>query len=169
MIDGATFSPCRRYRYQLIRRWGHRETFPICMLNGSTANATDNDPTITRVINFAKLEGCDAIDVRNAHAYAATESKELKLVADPYGPDNIQWLERMAEEYDWIVVAWGALAKFPDPKHAIRVLEILISHGSDLYCLGTNNDGSPKHPLYLPAHIRVKPYAWEFALRGTVK
>ena len=64
----AIISPCGRYRYRLDRRWGDGRTMGFIMLNPSTADAENDDPTIRRCIGFAKREGCDAIAVVNLYA-----------------------------------------------------------------------------------------------------
>lgn len=148
----AWFSDCRTYRWRLQREFSQRGDFmAVCMLNGSKADEMTNDPTIVRVCNFAARDGFGGIDVMNAYGLAATDSKELKRHIDPIGPANDDFLHRMAMEYDYITVGWGALSKFPDPLRALEVCEILTRYGAKLLCWGTNADGTPKHPLYLRA------------------
>ena len=57
--SGAIISACGQYRYHLWRRWDELlPTMVWVMLNPSTADATEDDPTIRRCIGFAKREGC---------------------------------------------------------------------------------------------------------------
>jgi hypothetical protein len=52
---GAVFSDDREYRYRLWRTWDvDKPTAAFVMLNPSTADETENDPTIRRCIGFAK-------------------------------------------------------------------------------------------------------------------
>lgn len=112
----ATLSPCGLYRYALGRAWDPepgefdsvRPTFSIIMLNPSTADHTLDDPTIRRCIHFAKQEGCGALLVRNLFAYRATNPKELRTVADPYGPLNERTLS-LSLLFAMRVAAWGSL------------------------------------------------------------
>jgi len=63
----ADVSECGRYRWSLRRSWmffgedgGHRPGKGVCcfvMLNPSTADGTQDDPTIRRCINFAQSWG----------------------------------------------------------------------------------------------------------------
>lgn len=50
------FSPCRRYRYTLWREWDMLNSTYLMVigLNPSTADETQDDPTIRRCIDFAK-------------------------------------------------------------------------------------------------------------------
>ena len=59
MNSGATFSPCRTWRYTLWRSWGigNGKNAVFIGLNPSTADEVQDDPTIRRCINFAKA--CD--------------------------------------------------------------------------------------------------------------
>lgn len=52
-INGAKMSPEKDYRYALWRVWDDSKAMFIG-LNPSTANETENDPTIRRVIRFAR-------------------------------------------------------------------------------------------------------------------
>ncbi len=67
----AEISPCGRYRYRLGRAWGPApRTMMFVMLNPSTADAYEDDPTIRRCVSFAKREGCTGIDVVNLSSAA---------------------------------------------------------------------------------------------------
>ena len=53
--SGASFSPCRKYRYDLYRRFAGHTPIPgiygyvnFIMLNPSTADEIRNDPTVER-------------------------------------------------------------------------------------------------------------------------
>ena len=79
MIKSAEISPCGLYRYSLTRKWeAWKGTVNFIMLNPSTADAQEDDPTIRRCIGFAKAWGYGGIVVTNLFAYRATNPKELK-------------------------------------------------------------------------------------------
>jgi hypothetical protein len=120
------------------------------MLNPSTADATQDDPTIRRCLGFAKRLGYDAIVVGNVYAYRATDPAALRTAADPFGPHNAVHLFCIAGDCDAIVCAWGG--NLLDPGHGRRTAEILTRGGANLACLGTTKSGQPKHPLYLAAN-----------------
>ena len=146
MSKGALFSSCRTWRYTLWRVWDKSK--PICMfvgLNPSTADETNNDPTVTRCINYAKLWGFGALCMMNIFSFRATDPKDLKKAADPIGPDNLRWLRDIGGRAGMIVAAWGAHGK-----HLNQGIQILNMFGGlKLFCLGKTKDGSPRHPLYM--------------------
>jgi hypothetical protein len=156
MIKSARISPDGLYRYELRRTWD--KTLPILewiMLNPSTADAYVDDNTIKRCIAFARAWGYGGIVVRNLFAWRATNPAELLSANDPFGPDNAEFLNK--KDAKTTVVAWGAHPM------ANRIWRAQTSWGKrELWCLGVNANGSPKHPLYVPSSRTLVP--WE--MRG---
>lgn len=144
MTSNAVISDCGRFRYRLERGDLPRLTF--VMLNPSTADALQDDPTIRRCAGFAKREGYNGIHVVNLYALRATNPKELWKHADRVGPLNHTCLEWAGYEARRIVVAWGANA---EPAVAHASIQLLRKSGARLVCLGKTKDGSPRHPLYV--------------------
>ena len=113
MISGAGFSECRAYRYALWRRWdwqGYANQVMFVGLNPSTADETEDDPTIRRCIRFAKDWGCGSLLMLNAYAWRATKPRDLHAYggyADAIGPDNDEALAYRASQAGLIVAAWG--------------------------------------------------------------
>lgn len=154
----ADISACGRYRYLLGRRWadGPRATF--IMLNPSTADAEQDDPTIRRCIGYARAWGMGALQVVNLYALRATDPAELWRAQDPIGPDNDITLVAcaLAHRPAPLIAAWGAHAR-PD-----RVAAVLALPGMDrLTALGVTKAGQPRHPLYLPATATLRPWPTE--------
>lgn len=153
----AVYSPCERYRYELIIRWDHGPTLEFVMLNPSTATEQHDDPTIRRCIAFAKQWGYGAVVVRNLYAYRATDPTELVNVDDPIGPMNRTYLANAIAECT--VAAWGAhpaavgwWAGYPyDITSALK--------RRALYCLGTTMRGEPRHPLYVKGDTLLEPWS----------
>lgn len=146
MQSGAFISPCGQYRYWLERRWD--ETLPSCafiMLNPSTADASNNDPTIRRVMDFCLSWGFGGVNVYNLFALRSTDPAALKTHADPVGPDNDAYLGQIPEDAT-VVAAWGTHGEYRG-----RAFEVRRMFGDRLWCLGTTKDGHPKHPLYIKA------------------
>lgn len=156
METDARISECGLYRYNLWRRWGSGDICTFIMLNPSTADAHDDDPTIRRCISFAKREECEAIMVMNLFAFRATKPADMEAAEDPIGPENdVQlrdWL-RSADRHGWpIIAAWGA-SKFAE-KRGRAVASMCL-----MQCLGTTQSGSPRHPLYVKGDQPLIPYS----------
>ncbi len=146
----ALFSDDRRFRYWLTREWD--ATLPkVCFigLNPSTADETEDDPTIRRCIGFAKSWGRGGIVMLNLYAYRATVPADMwkaeKAGTDILGGERgyVAALRGYASQHncDLVVAAWGCHGRKRGP--------FVMREWLGLVCLGTNNDGSPKHPLYL--------------------
>lgn len=79
VLNKAVISKCSSYRYTLERAWSRDPRYLMyVMLNPSTADADNDDPTIRRCIGFAKLLGYDGILVGNLYAYRTPHPKVLK-------------------------------------------------------------------------------------------
>ncbi|MBN9356180.1 MAG: DUF1643 domain-containing protein [Herbaspirillum huttiense] len=149
----AIISDCGLYRYRLERDEGDalatRGPALFIMLNPSTADAAEDDPTIRRCRSFAKSWGCSGIVVANLYALRATDPRELWLHSDPVGPENDRHLQRLAIEHDLVVCAWGANAR---SDRVATVRDMFSDWGARLMCLGvTERSGAPRHPLYVPS------------------
>lgn len=159
MISGtATFSPCGRYRYELTRSWD--ATLPellVVMLNPSTADAAVDDPTIRRVMRFARDAGYGELRVMNLYALCSVDPAAL-WASDSVGPENdyrlsaallVRWSEHRP-----VLAAWGTTPW--SKSRAPRVIALVP--GVRWMCLGTTKDGSPRHPLYVPALQTMVPF-----------
>ena len=156
-ISGASFSPCRTYRYALWRNWGGllpgANGYAMFVgLNPSTADETEDDPTIRRCIGFAKAWGYAGLCMTNLFAFRATDPRVMKAATDPVGEDNDWTLQITAETAGVVVAAWGAHGTHMGRADAVR--RMLPS----LHYLRLTKDGHPGHPLYLPASLRPVPW-----------
>lgn len=161
MWCGAHISDDDQYRLMLVRVWDEScVTLGVVMLNPSTADAMQDDPTIRKVMTIAKAHGYGGIAVYNMASLRATNPD--KLLAAPgivaIGPDNGTYLRQCALVHKDILVAWGS-HKFADRERTAVVYYMLQSMGSHVWCLGVNKDGNPKHPLYLRNDTKMIPYA----------
>ena len=112
------------------------------------------DPTMRRVMYFAKRDGFGGVLMANAWAFRSTKPGALRSVADPFGPKNHYALAGLSTRCKRIVVAWGAHPSLTE-EHVARVLRFI---DRPVYCFGTNADGSPKHPLYLRKDTPIVPW-----------
>ncbi|MDX1527024.1 MAG: DUF1643 domain-containing protein [Gammaproteobacteria bacterium] len=158
----AVLSGCETYRYALYRTVdpANESTLAWCMLNPSTADAANDDPTIRKVKGFTKRLGYGRLVVVNAYSFRATKPKDLLAAQrrgeDIFGPRNDVYLRGAAGIADCCIVAWGAHLK--DEAHARRVVELLREGGTKLYCLARTNGGQPRHPLMLPYSHKPEPF-----------
>lgn len=156
----AIISTCGKYRYSLTRNWPAPPTIELkvmnfIMLNPSTADSVENDPTILRCIHFAKREKYAGIRVLNLFAYRTPYPDELERTSDPIGPKNDLYLES-CQSNEITIVAWGAKIIHGKAQRVAHVLDLLKDR--PLWCLGKTKDGSPKHPLYLRNDTPLIPF-----------
>lgn len=150
VLKDAVISECGQYRYRLTRSWdaGHRPLVFV-MLNPSKADATVDDPTITRCIGFARSADAGGIDVVNLFAFRATNPDDMARAAEPVGEENDLHLRRATEDGFRTVVAWGAGVPKRYGPRVREVLRVLRLAGKPLWCLGVTKDGHPRHPLFV--------------------
>jgi hypothetical protein len=150
---GATFSRCRRWRYLLWRRWD--EAKPVAnflMLNPSTADEFQLDPSCTRARNYAERWGFGAVLITNIFGWRATDPEEMKSVEDPVGPGNDRAILKAARRARIVVCAWGNHGEHRERGNEVKGM--LARYGVALYFLRLNRSGHPAHPLYLPGTLR---------------
>lgn len=143
MIAGAEFSTDRKYRYALWRIWAQSK--PLVMfigLNPSTANETEPDPTIIRVMGFARSWGYGGFYMMNLFGIVSSKPEILVTDPDPLG-DNDRWLAEIAAKCERIVFAWGVF------KQATHRRKEVAARFPGAYCLKKTKDGHPWHPLYV--------------------
>ena len=154
---GATLSPCATYRYNLWRAWDpSKERVLWVMLNPSTADASQNDPTIRRCIGFSMAWGFGSLEVVNLFALRATDPNQLSRhgLEHAIGPDNDRYIQEAMKRSTMIVCAWGS-HKAAGYRSG-SVLDLLGRH--TVMVLGKNKNGGPKHPLYIKKSTQVQGY-----------
>jgi hypothetical protein len=154
--SGATFSPCRRWRYLLWRRWDASQPVAnFLMLNPSTADEVKLDPTCARARDYAERWGFGSLYVTNIFAWRATDPEDMKAAQDPIGKGNNAAIVRAAKEAALVVCAWGNHGEFL--QRSSRVKALLKKNQINLHALRVNANGEPAHPLYLPSRLRAVP------------
>lgn len=158
MKTGADFSEDRNYRYALWRIWD--ESKPLVMfigLNPSTANETEPDNTIKRVMQISKNNGYGGFYMMNCFPIVSTDPSILKDFwesANPFIQNhdtvNRQKLREISEKCEAIVFAWG---NFKVVKEINRDKE-LEKMFPEAMALKINQNGSPKHPLYCKSNTK---------------
>jgi hypothetical protein len=166
-LSGATISGDGKYRYRLWRNLqasienGSKGTVAFVMLNPSTADSTQDDPTIRRCIKFAKDWGYTRLEVVNLSPIRATSPEELIMERGegwqmPCDVTNHWKVEEVIEQADLVVAAWGANVERCDLETRA---DDVIDFCDELHVLGLTKNGHPRHPLYMPKD--AKPTRWE--------
>ncbi len=142
------------YRYCLTRKWAVGLPSVIFIgLNPSTADATQNDPTIRKCMRYAMSWGFGNLTMLNLFAFRATDPTVMRAAKDPIGPLNDYWVNVfMSDLQDTLAVAcWGEYGFERGREFADRYV-------GQLAALRVNFSGQPAHPLYLPSDLKPVPY-----------
>lgn len=151
--SGAFFSPDKQYRFWLFRIWDKKLPWVMFIgLNPSTANESEDDPTIRRVIQFAKDNGYGGVYMLNLFTVVSADPKILLTHGSPHVWSNEAFRRTMVLCQD-TVFCWGSF------KEAQERAKEVINRFPNALCLGKNKDGSPKHPLYIKADAPLMKFA----------
>lgn len=153
---GADLSPCRTWRWRLWRLVGEGPTLAVIGLNPSTADETQDDPTIARLTERTRRLGFGRLMMLNLFAFRATDPREMKRAADPVGPENDRYLLSEAHAAGMVLCAWGTHGTHRG--RATSVALMLRGAGLRLHVLRRTKGGHPEHPLYLPYDLQ--PTEW---------
>lgn len=170
-VGAANVSACGRYRYTLTRDWSSDATGSgkgrvlFVMLNPSTADAAQDDPTIRKCVGFAQRWGYTSVEVVNLFAWRATKPADLVARMMSY---DVEGVENDGHIYDalkraWLVVAaWGEAGGTMRHGNAkprwVRVLNLIQQSNRRLVALKLSKDGHPWHPLYVPYDVTPVPF-----------
>jgi hypothetical protein len=174
-------------RYWLKRAWGGGPMVCWAMCNPSNADATKDDPTMLRVMEFSASWGFGSCVVINPIPFiSSTPAAALQWVKrarqgcsiDDRTPEFEQWrsnistgavMIRAAEKH---VAAWGN--NLPDDLVRAWLQEVAEASADrfddpedlkpiEWHCIGTTKSGAPKHPLARGKHrvpAGTRPARW---------
>jgi hypothetical protein len=152
--SGAAFSDDRVYRYRLWRIWDRSKDLACwVMLNPSTADEFELDPTCRRVDGFTRRWGYGGWYVGNIFALRSTDPRELYRHQEPVGPDNDRAILEMATESQIVIAAWGNHGRYQG--RGRQMMKLLAGH--DVHVLGKTKGGDPRHPLYIRGDSELLP------------
>ena len=157
------------YRYWLRRRWAHGPEVMWCMLNPSTADASQDDPTLKRVMGFSYRWGFAGCVVVNLYPYrsphpAALAAWRRAMIANVEQPDrsarwdaycrNVKEVAGIVESASMHIAAWGAFEPSPGDRHSVLsfIADELSPIEIDWRCIGVTAGGFPKHPFARGLH-----------------
>jgi hypothetical protein len=139
MIKGSIGEGERRY--QLWRIWDEKKPLLLyILLNPSHANAEDDDRTVSKLMNFTKNFGFGGFYLGNIHSYITPYPSVLKNKILKKDSANVKHLKIMINKCEKVVFGWGNAGDIPNWLNGIV---------ERAFCFGLNQNGSPKHPLYL--------------------
>lgn len=157
-VDGmrrtAQFSPCRTWRYTLERYWGDGPFVTFVLLNPSTADEKQDDPTNRRGIGYARRWGYDGCVFVNLFAVRTPKPSAMKNAIDPIGPNNDEWIGLMCHHAGLVVAAWGNHGAHRGRDWDARKLIKPFNPK----CLGVTKTGQPKHILYLRSDAELEAF-----------
>lgn len=158
---GAIFSECEQWRYVLWRVWNWQLKLLLSIsLNPSKADAVRNDNTVSKMIALAKLWGFGGLIKLNAYGWRATSPEEMKKQGvAAIGDLNDYWIQEVWKVFgpagrDQIGLSIGSWGRHDFLNRG----EIIREYISDLHHFGLNQNGTPKHPLYLSMSVKPIPF-----------
>ncbi len=158
---GAIFNEDRSRRYILWRRVKENDDLPwnegkdavlFIGLNPSIADEEILDPTVKSFYNYARDGGFHYLLMGNLYSEVSTDPTKVDFNIYSRESDNWNHLADAVGIADIVLVGWGTNAS---PQAAALWL---YRQTRTPYCLGKNQNGSPKHPLYLRADIQPEVF-----------
>lgn len=153
-LGGSGAEADGQYRYRLWRVWNaDKDRLGWVMLNPSTADHAQDDPTIRKCLGFARRWGFGSIEVVNLYALRATQPRVVSAAIKEHGqlhaigPDNEEQILEACGRCKTMIAAWGA-APFAGVR-AKAVASLLRSRHPNVLCLGLTEGRQPRHPLYI--------------------
>lgn len=181
----ARLSECGRFRYRLGRSldsfrplalspsgalcfgapFAQTSRIVFLLLNPSTADAFEPDPTTGECCKRARALGAGIVEIVNLFALRTTWPSELKKVAaGDRGDDAANNYEIMeaCRGATMVIAGWGNDGDLGSRDRFVR--NLLSLSNIALHHLGTTNGGHPKHPLArgqhrIPANQQPIPWA----------
>ncbi|NOT64672.1 MAG: DUF1643 domain-containing protein [Methylotenera sp.] len=157
----AHFSDCEKFRYWLRRDWDLAlPAISFLMLNPSTADEMQNDPTIERCQRRAIAMGYGSMIIVNLFPFRMTDSRLLNTVNDLLGdlPEADNCILRAVEISEQTVCGWGKHPLAAPRAKAILQKLIAANLQHKVMCLQLNADNSPQHPLYIAYSKQPIPF-----------
>lgn len=162
----ALFSRDMRHRFLLSRVWAAGPLVCFLMLNPSTADAFQLDPTVRRCRDFARRWHYGGVVIANLFSIRATDPREMLADADPTaGDENDRAIELAAAMAARVVCAWGVHGAHQG--RGDLALRKLDAHNHSPMALGFTKAGHPRHPLYLRNDASVVCVAPRIPIGGT--
>ncbi len=140
-----------------------KKTVVFIGLNPSKANATNNDRTLTRIVNFCSRWNYKNIYIINLFGLISKSPIQLSKSNDPIGENNdliifkslLFWQKNT---YCDLWLGWGDKGQLKG--RDLKVLKLIRNlsnfksnennYSKRILSLGLSKKGNPRHPLYMP-------------------
>lgn len=155
---GAVISDDQLYRYRLWRGWDVDSPRVVwIMLNPSTGDGIDDDPTINRCLSFSRRAGMGRLEIVNLYALRSPDPDLLLSHPAPTGPDNERHIREVLAGAAMVVCAWGS---HPGAlRSPVRLkLAMMVPDGVQVVCLGYAGKHQPRHPGRIAAVSAFEPF-----------
>ncbi|RDC60878.1 hypothetical protein HME9302_02094 [Alteripontixanthobacter maritimus] len=148
----AILSDCENYRFFLERSWDDDlPKLPACMLNPSTGDADEDDPTIRRLTHFAKRWGYGGLAIVNLYPLRASEPSVMWASDKRSHDDNDQWLDAIIvvakNSGNKLLIAWGNDGAWEGEADQFIQRVKKCSKTVELVTLGKTGHSNPRHPM----------------------
>jgi hypothetical protein len=149
--NGAKFSECEKHRLYLWRIWDESKTKIMFIgLNPSKANKSFDDNTMKRVKQISLNLGYGGCYMTNLFTFISKDPSGLDMALGNHESSD-EILKYVASKCSKIVFAWGNFKVMGRDNEIKKMFP-------DAYALKINQNGSPRHPLYVNADIAPVKY-----------
>jgi hypothetical protein len=162
-LGGAEFNENRRCRYKLWRILSDRAGGDCVFigLNPSLADEDREDPTVKRMMRYARDWGCVRMFVTNVVPLITPYPERLKKNEWTQSDieNNVRAIIDVSMNAKHVICCWGNHGSMRKVKPTrMHIEQALLMRGVTLSCLSINKGGQPKHPLYCKASLKPLLY-----------
>lgn len=145
------FNNNRDHRFYLKCNWGSSENRSLIfiLLNPSVSDTTQCDPTISKCIEIANMNGFDCVEILNLFSVIEPDPQNLpNTISKLTEKDNKVWLEQIIQSAKdgskKVVCAWGDKGFRYNANY--EIFKLLEMYNINPYCLSTISYNQPGHP-----------------------
>lgn len=139
-------------RYFLEKRWDMGgKVLGAIMMNPSNAGAIENDPTIEKLIKYAKYNDFSALYIINIIPVIDSQSVNIKGKQDSFVSDDkqIKCFEYVLDNTDCIYIGWGRTGQkyLPILLTDTELKNKFLANLQKFFVTGISDKNFPYHPL----------------------
>ena len=134
----ATYTPNRKYRYQLHSRWSEHGG-SICFINIHPTR--DHVREVTHYRDIAQSLGYGALSIVSIFALISARPEAITQEWDPVGRDNDTSILQTAQRSDALICNWGSQDHYLHRGEEVK--RLLLRMGFELMILNSSS-GNPR-------------------------